>query len=249
MKIVYLKCPSCNANIDIEDGIDTFYCKYCGTRIILDGLSKDSINAKIRIKEFEHVERIKDKEFAQERFRIKFEAYKSFLPMLGLGAICFLLLGGAWISSRSQVMRLEKLSKEIEADYNAGDYDSALMKANRLRYDSDWSDDEERAWDARREKYIEMIEEAIKKEEMNNENNVRIPQSSNALKGKKYQDVVSTFSSAGFKNIETVALPEDNRKKKKKGIVDHISIDGKESFTSEEYFSKNAKIIIYYYPD
>ena len=30
MEFVTLKCPNCGASIDIEDGIDTFYCKYCG---------------------------------------------------------------------------------------------------------------------------------------------------------------------------------------------------------------------------
>lgn len=28
MKI--LKCPNCNAALEIENGLDTFYCKYCG---------------------------------------------------------------------------------------------------------------------------------------------------------------------------------------------------------------------------
>ena len=37
MKTLFeLKCPSCNANLDYEEGMTFIFCKYCGTRILLD---------------------------------------------------------------------------------------------------------------------------------------------------------------------------------------------------------------------
>ena len=58
MKI--LKCPNCNAALEIENGLDTFYCKYCGYKILLNGQSKAAYRAKTRIKEMEHDERMAD---------------------------------------------------------------------------------------------------------------------------------------------------------------------------------------------
>ena len=50
MELKALKCPNCNANIEIENGIDLFYCKYCGYKIILEGQSDATINAKVKMK-------------------------------------------------------------------------------------------------------------------------------------------------------------------------------------------------------
>lgn len=39
MEFVQMKCPNCNANLEVENGLDSFYCKYCGTKIMLSGQS------------------------------------------------------------------------------------------------------------------------------------------------------------------------------------------------------------------
>ncbi|MGN7385509.1 hypothetical protein [Sporosarcina sp. SAFN-015] len=52
MKAHTLKCTNCNAALEIEDGIDTFFCKYCGHKMILEELSEASINAKVQIKKW-----------------------------------------------------------------------------------------------------------------------------------------------------------------------------------------------------
>ena len=67
MKLITLKCPNCGADIEIENGIDTFYCKYCGYKIILDGQSDAAINAKVRIKEVESNERVTRERLYLER--------------------------------------------------------------------------------------------------------------------------------------------------------------------------------------
>ncbi len=46
MNVLTIRCPNCNADLDIENGIDSFYCKYCGTRIILSGQSDSAIKTK-----------------------------------------------------------------------------------------------------------------------------------------------------------------------------------------------------------
>lgn len=49
MKFVQVKCPNCDATLEIENGIDTMYCKYCGTRIMLEGQSQSVIEAKTKV--------------------------------------------------------------------------------------------------------------------------------------------------------------------------------------------------------
>lgn len=52
IKMINLKCPNCDQILEVEDELDTFYCKYCGGKIILSDEAR--LNAKIKIKEIEH---------------------------------------------------------------------------------------------------------------------------------------------------------------------------------------------------
>lgn len=45
-----LRCPNCNGDLRIENGIDTFYCQYCGTKIVLKEQSNIVVEAKKEIK-------------------------------------------------------------------------------------------------------------------------------------------------------------------------------------------------------
>lgn len=46
-----LNCPRCGAVIEAEDGLDTFFCKYCGNKIMISGQSDAAYDAKVRIQE------------------------------------------------------------------------------------------------------------------------------------------------------------------------------------------------------
>jgi len=79
-----------------------------------------------------------------------------------------------------------------------------------------------------------------------------VPDSSNALKGQNYSDVVKQFKKAGFVNIDTEAQPDivigllvsD-------GDVAEVAIDGKTSFDEGDKFSRSAEVIVRYhtYPE
>ena len=60
---------------------------------------------------------------------------------------------------------------------------------------------------------------------------------------------MTSFKAAGFTDIKTVELPEDTGFFKRIGTVDHISINGNSEFTTDDYYPKDASIIIYHYPD
>ena len=46
MNLIQMKCPNCNANLEVEDGIDSFFCRYCGTKIMVQGQSNAAYTAK-----------------------------------------------------------------------------------------------------------------------------------------------------------------------------------------------------------
>ena len=46
MEVHQLKCPNCNANLEIEDDLDTFFCKYCGSKLVVTGRDEAVIKAK-----------------------------------------------------------------------------------------------------------------------------------------------------------------------------------------------------------
>ena len=50
MEVLKMHCPSCGASVDIQDGIDTFYCSHCGTKLLVSGQDKDTLNAKVTLR-------------------------------------------------------------------------------------------------------------------------------------------------------------------------------------------------------
>ena len=81
-----------------------------------------------------------------------------------LGVIAFALIpiiffGQAFIRYRIKDHQLEATVVEIQQDIANGDYDSALIKANTLHMDVDWSSESEQHWNKEREALIKLIEE------------------------------------------------------------------------------------------
>jgi hypothetical protein len=68
MNLIQMKCPNCHGDLEIEDDLDTFFCKYCGTKLYLDGQSKEVIDAKTRLKMAD-----KELELEKERHRMELE--------------------------------------------------------------------------------------------------------------------------------------------------------------------------------
>lgn len=50
MEVLKLHCPSCGATVDVPDDIDTFYCSHCGTKLLVSGQDKDTLDAKVRLR-------------------------------------------------------------------------------------------------------------------------------------------------------------------------------------------------------
>lgn len=168
MKLNSLSCPNCGASVEIEDGIDTFFCKYCGYKIILEGQSAAAYRAKTRIKELEHDERMVEKKYAQKRYKIEHKAKKKHLKEKKATFIllaCFLVyviiffgyFGGKERKSKKQEAELQQLVNEIQADIENEDFDAAYIKAKQIQYTEGWSSKIEDKWNETRRAIIDQI--------------------------------------------------------------------------------------------
>ena len=67
MEYKVLQCPNCGATLSIEDGLDTFFCQYCGTKVVLEGQSDAAYEARTRVKQMAHEERMMDKQIEYDK--------------------------------------------------------------------------------------------------------------------------------------------------------------------------------------
>lgn len=176
MKIYTLKCTNCGAALEIEDGIDTFFCKYCGYKLILAEMSESSIHAKVQLKKIEHQERMKDKYYGHERYKMekdeiikgKEKKRKFIISVIGISLFILFYIsffGLAKMESIREERQLEELVDEIMLDLDNGDYEEAYLKTNKLYYTSDWSSEIEDKWDETREALLKLIKKAEREED------------------------------------------------------------------------------------
>lgn len=166
MDLKTLHCPNCNADLDVEDGIDTFFCKYCGHKILLEGQSKAAYDAKLRIKEMEHEERLQDKRDAQERYKMKFKQkkYKDsnfnmvIMNIIIWSAVIILYITNAISGANHPEKELQATVEQIMVDIENEDFSAAYTKAYSL-----YSSEDEDKWDAIRKDIINQIEQAEEK--------------------------------------------------------------------------------------
>ena len=170
MELKSLFCPNCGASLEVEDGLDTFFCKYCGYKILLQGQSKAAYDAKVRVKHMEHKERLQEKRDAQERYRMEFEqkserrTFAIFLGYCGvIIAMCLIILAVGDSGVKKQEQELQTIVNQIMIDIKNEDFAAAYVKANSLYWDDSWTSEGEDKWDATRKEIIKQIEEAEKK--------------------------------------------------------------------------------------
>lgn len=162
MELKSLFCPNCGASLDVEDDIDTFFCKYCGYKIMLQGQSKAAYEAKVRVKHMEHKERLQNKKNAQERYRMESarkEQKWDLIVYLGI-LVAVMVLG--FVITTAEEQELQAIVDEIMIDIENEDFAAAYIKANSLYWDDRWTSEGEDKWDATRNEIIKQIEEAEK---------------------------------------------------------------------------------------
>lgn len=170
MKI--LKCPNCNAALEIENGLDSYQCEHCGYTFMLDGQSKAAYRAKTRIKEMEHDERMADKQLEHEKYKIaqkiKREGmYNKLVITLMLCIVLSLIITFACDKreSRKEEVQLQQLVEEVQTEIANKDFDAARIKVQSIQYTAGWSSDIEEKWDNIREELVKQLEDAEQAEQ------------------------------------------------------------------------------------
>ena len=169
MNILQIKCPSCGATLEAENNIDTFFCKYCGTKIIVADQNEETIKAKAKIKSEE--QQIKHQEFKLQHESK--ERSKTFKRNLVIAAIVIVVLAAIIIALaisnhqyeskiNAEVQRLETIMNEIQEDIDAGDYEAALSKTNLLHFTIPDEKFTEWQWDKIRKDTQKNIESLMK---------------------------------------------------------------------------------------
>ena len=169
MELESLSCPNCGASLEVEDGLDTFFCKYCGCKILLQGQSKAAYDAKVRVKHMEHKERLQEKLNDQERYRMEFkqkDERRTIAIVFGIFgtiiAICLIISAVGNAGAKRQERELQTIVDQIMVDIENEDFAAAYVKANSLYWDDSWTSEGEDKWDATREEIIKQIEKAEK---------------------------------------------------------------------------------------
>lgn len=245
-------CPSCGGTIEVENNLDTFYCKYCGHKILLDGQSDTLISAKVRMKELDYQERA-DKEYykfeEKERkrafiFKLSEGPFGALIYFGLLFLVIFVFYSIAVIPENKEKKRLQKIVKEVNDLIDDRNYEEALRKANTIEY-TESGDSSKKEWAKIRKSLIERIEDT--QEADFKANSIGIPISSSSAKGKPYQDVEAQITAAGFTNVTCVSVNEKPSLFQDKGDIKSITVSGKTKFKSGAKFLPDVPIVINYY--
>ena len=97
MEAFNLHCPSCGAIVDVPDDIDTFYCSHCGTKLIISGQDKNTLDAKVRLRIAEKKLEYDDKERAR-RFELDKKKHEDKDLRLTLIVVAAIILIGNFLA-------------------------------------------------------------------------------------------------------------------------------------------------------
>ena len=187
MKLYQLKCPSCDAEIVLEENRNTCYCSYCGAHLVFDDEIKRieiKYTDEAKIKEIESRERIINSqmkaEIAKQKSNNSAKMLKMLKPMLGTLITVALILGPylmltGWSSvekkaSDRQEKELGILVEEVLEHIENHEFDVARVKAQSIDYTENWSDEIDKKWDNTRKELLKQIDSAEKEWKKENRN-------------------------------------------------------------------------------
>ena len=175
--MLQLRCPNCDAFMEVEDNLELCYCKYCGTRILLNEQSEAVVKAKTRLRMTDKISdtaiKLQSKRYEQKQIRMQYEAEEDkrnnklimflfalmILLFVGMGLLIHFQIKSDNETVYNEQVRLETLLNEILQDIEEGEYDLALIKSSGLRYSvRPSSDDYEEQWEETRRTVVSMIE-------------------------------------------------------------------------------------------
>ena len=173
MNVIKLECPNCHAALDNDyENAGTFFCKYCGQKMIVEEIQNAEYDLKARKMEMDHEVVLKKLEQAEKalekREELEKEGFKH-KKNIGLIAFCMACLVMLFILTlmpttfgrdhNREVKQLEKVEMEVQEAIQNKDYDLALIKTKQLRLGDGYSTSQTQAWDEKREDYEKLIQD------------------------------------------------------------------------------------------
>ena len=163
MEIKKLTCPECGANFESDEKVS--FCSHCGAKLFFDDGTK-TVNYNYNYKT-EDVAKIREIEVNRElelnkRQNESLEWKKFVIGAIVVIAFFVILFMSIYNKSKSQEKELQSIVDSIYVDINAGNYDSALIKAKSLYLTEVWSNEQEEKWNSTRESLIKLNKRKMK---------------------------------------------------------------------------------------
>ena len=223
IKFIAVKCPSCGANLPMEEGRTEMYCSCCGAKIIMtnenEHIYRHVDEAAIKQAETEQIVQMKRLEIIEKKRAAK-EKRRKFKVILSiiLGAIGLLGLAIGGISGN-----------EDSAGYMVGMVSLLILMymwfGDMVNHDKEDDDTD-----------IYVGEK------------IRIPKNISDYTEQNYASIEAIFQKAGFTNIRSVALNDLKLGLlKKPGNVESITVNGKAITSGGKKVPSDSTVVISYH--
>ncbi len=220
VNLISVKCPECGAVLNLEEEREQAFCTYCGTQILF-------YNENEYI--YRHIDEAELKQAETDRLvwmkqmelaeKERADAEKKKARKIKISIIM--------ATVGTIMMMIGFLAGSATGDSDSGFYMLfligflSLMSAGYIWFFSNKEDDGDKA---------------------------KVPSSISDYERKSYNAIEAMFVSAGFTNVRCVALNDLMIGLfKKPGMVDSITINGREVTSGGKKFSKDAAVVIFYH--
>lgn len=264
MVLKTLNCPNCGGKLENEDELDSFFCKYCGYKIVLADMSDAAYKAKADIYEQKNMKKMKEMEYENDKQKWQREEISKerehkrsivsfILPLLAIFGIPAILYFFVFRFPKLKVEMHDRqyINQLTEYDYQIKEYvlENKYEEAESLNkkfpmiisqlegFTSEWE-----------EKYDEntvMIEEKKREYYGLEPEVITMTQGVENLINVNVYDVEEYLKKCGFLNVEKKGTQTYNVFIY--GNTKSISIDGNDHFEPGDEFKDNVEVMIIYY--
>lgn len=230
IKLISIKCPECNAVLNIEEGRNQAFCSYCGAKVLVNDENEYTFHtideAEIKKAETEKLIQLRKMELLEER--IQSRKHTRSLRLVLYAGLCatgiIMMIAGFSLGTGS-------------GDPNSGYYGIAAagfpvtmvaLCLGIIGHNNNKNEDDD----------IEC-ELGIK---------VKVPESIKDYKKKNYVVIETMLRNAGFTNIQCIPLHDLTvGLVKKPDMVESISINGKNVTEGNDKYAPDTPVIISYH--
>ena len=225
VKLIAVKCPECGATLNIEEDRTQAFCTYCGTKVLVhnenEHIYRNIDEAGIARAKTERIVKEKQMEFAERRWIAQENRRKNRVKLaLALGTIGVLM------------MIIGYMGGHASGDSDSGLYMLAMVGMLVLEAAA----------------FVAMSGKDEEDSDSIYSDTATLPDLAWNYERKDYKAVETVLRSAGFTNIRCVPLNDLSfGVLYKPGMVESLTINGKDNISPNKKYSKDAQIVISYH--